>query len=77
MRAVDGDLGDPGQADEDAAALQRHHQPQRPGRLVPDGREDHDVPDTADRDALAVEQGAAPQPGREHLAVSHVPVTSP
>src|SRR6516162_2201496 len=71
VRAVDGDLPDPAEADEDAPPLQRHHQPERARRLVPGGRQDHHVADPADDQVLAVQQWTVLQPGREYLAAGH------
>src|SRR6266568_2168125 len=71
VRAVDGDLRDPAEVDEDAASLQRHDQAERAGRFAPGRGQDHHVADPADGQALAVEQRTAPQPGREYLAPGH------
>jgi len=62
VRAVDGDLRDRAEVDEDAAPLQRHDQPERPGRLAAGRGQDDDVTDPADGQAIAVQQRTAPQP---------------
>jgi len=75
--AIDGDLRDQPQVDEDAAPLQRHHQAQCAGRFFSRAGQDHHVMDPADGQAVAVQQRAAPQPGREYLMAGHGPASPP
>jgi len=71
VHAVEGDLGDPPEVDEDLTPLQGDDQPEDPGRLAARGRQDDDVPNPADRLALAVQQLATAQPRGEYRPGGH------
>jgi hypothetical protein len=72
VHAVNGDLGDPSEVDEDLPPpLPGDDQPEHPRRVTARGGQDDDVPDPADRLVLAVQQLAAGQPGGEDRPGGH------
>ena len=67
VRPVEGQLPDPPEPDEDGPPPQRHHEPERARRLVPDLGQQHDIADPSDEQPVAVDQRPPFQARREDL----------